>query len=215
MMQKSINKILGESPEIGELKFSDKIPKNNLLEENPWADFVADALKTNLDADVVLINSANFRGSVDTGKITERDISSIFPFENKLFKVRINEKDLVDAIKYCGKSLTSNNSKPGLLQVAGFRYKIDKQGNLKEIIYTDKQGQKRNIDINNPDTNKIYTAVYDEFLVDGGDNMSMLKREDKDIIERYNYDKDKVTIDYIKTLTQPFEVKKDGRIQIE
>ncbi len=214
IMSKTVNSILGESPEIGDLILKDKIPQNALLEENPCADFVADALKNNLNADIVLINSANFRGSVHTGKITERDISSIFPFSNKLFKVKLNEKDLVDAVNACGKSLIATNSKPGLLQVSGLTYKLDKEGCLKEMVYTDKQGKKRNIDVNNPDANKIYTAVYDEFLVDGGDNLGMLKRDDKDIIERYNYDKDKVTIDYIKTLNQPFEIKKDNRIQI-
>ncbi len=214
VMSKTINSILGESPVIGELILRDKLPKNALLEENPCADFVADAIKTNMNADIVLINSANFRGSINTGKITERDISSIFPFSNKLLKVKLNEKDLVDAVNACGKSLIATNSKPGLLQVSGLTYKLDKEGCLTEMIYTDKQGLKRNIDVNNPDPNKTYTAVYDEFLVEGGDNLGMLKREDKDIIERFNYDKDKVTIDYIKTLKHPFEIKKDNRIMI-
>ncbi len=214
IMSKTIDSILGESPEIGVLKHVDPIPKNNLVEENPWADFVSDALRKNLDADVVLVNSANFRGSVDSGKVTERDITSIFPFNNKLFKVKLNEKDLVDAIKLCGKSLSAKNSKPGIMQVSGLTYTLDSQGNLIELTYTDKQGNKRAIDINNPDPNKIYTAVYDEFLIGGGDNLEMLKREDRDIVERYTFDKDKVTIDYIKSLSQPFEVRKDNRIKI-
>lgn len=214
IMSKTINSILGESPVIGDLILKDKIPKNTLLEENPCADFVADALRENLNADVVLINSANFRGSVHTGKVTERDISSIFPFSNKLYKVKLNEKDLVDAVNACGKSLIATNSKPGLLQVSGLRYKLDKEGCLTEMTYIDKSGLKRNIDIDNPDENKVYTAVYDEFLAGGGDNLGMLKREEKDIITKYSYDKDKVTIDYIKSLNHPFEVKKDNRIQI-
>lgn len=214
IMSKTIDSILGKSPEIGYLKHVDSIPKNNLLEENPWADFVADALRQNLDSDIVLINSANFRGSVDYGRVTERDITSIFPFNNKLFKVKLNEKDLVDAIKLCGKSLTSKNSKPGIMQVSGLSYKLDRSGNLLELIYVDKQGHKRFIDVDNPDPNKVYTAVYDEFLVGGGDNLEMLKRDNNDILERYAFDKDKVTIDYIKTINQPFEVRKDNRIQI-
>ena len=214
IMSKTIDSILGESPVIGELKHVDPLPKNANLEENPWADFVADALRTNLDSDIVLINSANFRGSVDYGTVTERDISSIFPFSNKLFKVKINEKDLVDAIKMCAKTYTAKNLKPGIMQVSGLSYKIDKSGNLLEMSYHDKQGQINKIDVNNPDQNKTYTAVYDEFLVGGGDDLSMLKRDDKDIIERYSYDKDKVTIDYIKSLNQPFEVRKDGRITV-
>ena len=214
LMTKTVNQILGESPVIGSLKHIDPIPKNNLLEENPWADFVADAVKKELDADVVLINSANFRGSVDYGTVTERDIQSIFPFNNKLFKLKLNEKDMVDAIKQCAKSLTAHNSKPGIMQVSGLQYKLDTAGNLLEMVYTDKQGNRRNIDVNNPDTNKIYTAIYDEFLVGGGDGLEMLKREEKDIVERYKFDKDKCTVDYIRTLAQPFEVRKDNRIRI-
>lgn len=214
IMSKAIDNILGESPKIGDLKHVDPLPMNANLEENPWADFVADALKTRLDSDIVLINSANFRGSVDYGIVTERDISSIFPFNNKLYKLRINEKDVVDAVKLCAKTYISKNLKPGIMQVAGLSYTIDKQGNLLSMSYHDKQGQIRNIDVNNPDPNKTYTAIYDEFLINGGDNLSMLKRDEKDIIERYTYDKDKVTIDYIKTLNQPFEVRKDGRITV-
>ncbi len=214
MMQKTADSILGESPIAGTLKYADPIPKNNLLEENAWADFVGDALINRLDADICLINSANFRGSVDQGTVTERDITSIFPFNNKLFKVKINEEDLVNAIKLAGQSMVKDNHKPGLLQVAGLSYTVDKQGTLSELVYIDKNNQKHNIDVNNPDKNKTYTAIYDEFLINGGDNMEMLKKEDSEIIEKYDYDKEKVTIDYIKTLEQPFEVRKDNRIKI-
>ncbi len=214
IMAKTVDSILGKSPVIGNLKHVDPIPKNNLLEENPWADFVSDAIKNMLQADIVLINSANFRGSVDYGTVTERDISSIFPFNNKLSKVKLNEEDLVDAIKACAKSLTASNSKPGIMQVSGLTYKININGDLVELVYIDKDGNKRFIDVDNPDPNKIYTAVYDEFLLGGGDDLEMLERDDDEIIQRYPFDKDKVTIDYIKTIKQPFEVRKDNRIQI-
>ena len=121
---------------------------------------------------------------------------------------------MVDTIKKCGKSLTSKNSKPGIMQVSGLTYTLDSQGNLTSLYYIDKQGNKKQIDINDPDDDKIYTAVYDEFLVGGGDDLEMLERDDDEIIERYSFDKDKVTIDYIKSLSQPFDVRKDGRIQI-
>lgn len=216
VMSKQVDAILGESPVIGKLTNVDKLPANIMIEENPWADFVSDSIKDALDADIVLINSANFRGSVDTGVITERDISSIFPFANKLAKVKLNEKDLVDAIKHCGQSLNAKNFKPGIMQVSGLSYKLDKTGNLLELTYTDKQGQKRPIDVNNPDASKVYTAVYDEFLLGGGDKCEMLKKEkdSPDIIERYDFDKDRPTIDRIKAIGPEFEVKKDNRIQI-
>ncbi len=214
IMSKKVDEILGISPVVGELKHVDPIQKYSLLVDNPWGDFVADAVRNQLDSDIVLINSANFRGSVDYGTITERDISSIFPFNNKLLKVKLNEKDLVDALKLCGKSLSSHNSKPGIIQVSGLTYTLDSVGELKELYYLDKLGNKTQIDINNPDSNKVYTAVYDEFIAGGGDNLEMLKCSDDENIERYGFDKDKVTIDYIRTLDQPFEVKKDNRIKI-
>lgn len=214
MMTKTADSILGVSPEIGTLGYVDPLPKNNLTEENPWADFVSDAIRKNLDVDIALVNSGNFRGSVDIGNITERDIESIFPFSNKLYKVQLNEKDLVDALNFCGKSLTAKNSKPGLMQVSGLTYTLDAQGNLTELNLVDKNGQKQAIDVNNPNPNKIYTAAYDEFLVNGGDKLEMLKRNDNQILERYTFDKDKPTIDYIKSLSGPFEVRKDNRITI-
>lgn len=214
MMEKTADSILGVSPEIGTLGYVDALPKNNLTEENPWADFVSDAIRNELDVDLALVNSGNFRGSVDLGTVTERDISSIFPFSNKLYKVKLNEKDLVDALNFCGKSIVAKNSKPGLLQVSGLTYTLDAQGELTELNYVDKNGQKQAIDVKNPNPNKIYTAAYDEFLVGGGDKLEMLKRSDDQIIEKYDFDKDLPTIKYIKSLSQPFEVRKDNRITI-
>ena len=100
------------------------------------------------------------------------------------------------------------------MQVSGLTYTMDSQGNLLDMYYLDKQGNKQFINVNDPDDDKYYTAIYDEFLIGGGDNMEMLERDDDEIIERYDFDKDKVTIDYIKTLSQPFEVRADGRIKI-
>ncbi len=214
IMSKVSDSILGESPVIGTLRYVDALPKNCITEENPWADFVADAIKEKLGADIVLINSANFRGSVDKGVISERDISSIFPFNNKLSKVKLNEKDLVAALKMCAKSVSADNHKPGIIQVSGLTYSIDTLGNIKELYYIDSNNEKHIIDINNPNPNKIYTAIYDEFMLGGGDGLDMLKRPESDIIQNYDFDKDKVTIDYIKSLNQPFEVKKDNRIKI-
>ena len=213
IMSKTVDSILGKSPQIGVLKHVDKLP-GNIIEENPWADFVADAMKNAHNVDIAIVNSANFRGSVDTGVVTERDITSIFPFENKLVKVKLSEKDLVDAIKHCAKSLTNENKKPGILQVSGLEYTLNRQGELLDLTFIDKTGAKQKIDVNNPNPNREFTAVYDEFLFNGGDKCEMLKRNESQILERYTYDKDKVTIDHIKSLQQPFEVRKDGRIKI-
>lgn len=215
LMTNIVDKFLGKSPEIGTLKYAAPIPKNNLIEENPWADFVSDAIRKGLDADIVLINAANFRGSVDKGIVTERDISSIFPFNNKLFKVKISEEDIVDCIKACAKkTMTSHNSKPGLMQVSGLEYTVNKNGDITSMYFKDKYGNKRPINFQDPSDDKYYVAIYDEFLINGGDDLDMLERDDDEIITQYPFDKDKVTIDYIKTLKNPFEVHIDNRIRV-
>ncbi len=216
VMSKTTDEILGVSPEIGTLSAVKGLPSNIMKEENPWADFVADAVKTGLDTEIVLINSANFRGSVAEGSVKERDITSIFPFSNNLVKTKISEKNLVEAVKTCAKkSLTSTNSKPGILQVSGLRYTMTQDGDLKSMTFIDKNGNEHPINIDNPDPNKTYIAAYDEFLVSGGDGLDMLIPAKEDIIQEYDFDKDKPTIDYIKAQEQPFEVKTDGRITVE
>lgn len=209
------NKILGESPAIGKISHADPYPQKPLIEENPYADFVADAVKKEMDADIVLINSANFRGDLEPGILTERDVSSIFPFKNKMCKVKLTEKAIVDALNWGGTSFKTPDNKPNILQVSGLTYTINKEGKVTKAEFVDKQGQKHPIDVNNPSPTKTYNAVYDNFLINGGDKFDMLKFEEGKY-EIFDYDKDKVTMDYIRKLGgTPFEIKKDGRITFE
>ncbi len=215
IMTTQTDKILGPSPQIGVLKNSPGYPKNSLIEENACADFVADAVKKELGADIVLINSANFRGNLVAGSITARDISSIFPFKNRLCKVQITEKELIDALNHGGTSLKSPDNKPNIMQVSGMTYTLNKDGKVVEATYIDNNNQKHSIDVNNPDPNKKYTAIYDDFICQGNDKFTMLNKMDS-LIEYYEFDKDKVTSDYISKLNnQPFEIAKDGRITIQ
>ena len=48
----------------------------------------------------------------------------------------------------------------------------------------------------------------------GGDNLISNKIATNEIDERFDYDKDKLTCDYIKKLNQPIEIKDDGRITV-
>lgn len=213
LMSTMTDKILGESPKIGQLKYADNYPKKPLIEENPYANFVADAIKKEMNVDIVMINSGNFRGSLTKGILSERDISSIFPFKNKLCKVELTEKELVDALNHGGTSLTTPDNKPNILQVSGLTYVMNKNGKVIEANFISKDGKIQKIDVNNPNPNKKYLAIYDDFLCEGGDKFTMLKKMDS-ALEHYTYDKDKPTIDYIKKLNnQPFEIRKDGRIK--
>lgn len=213
IMSVTADKLLGESPTIGTLGKADPYPKKPLIEENPYASFVADAVRKEMDVDLVLVNSANFRGCISPGILTERDISSIFPFKNKLCKVELTEKELIDALNHGGTSLKTPDNKPNILQVSGLTYTFNKDGKVIEASFIDKAGNKQPIDVNNPNPNKKYITIYDDYMCEGGDKFTMLKKMDT-LLEKYDYDKDKVAIDYIKKLNgQPFDIVKDNRIK--
>ncbi len=213
LMTTMADKILGESPVIGKLGKADPYPKFPLIEENPYASFVADAVRKEMNVDLVLINAGNFRGCLAPGSITERDISSIFPFKNRLCKVELSEKELIDALNMGGTSLKSPDHKPNILQVSGLTYTFDKNGKVIEANFLDKNNNPVPINVNNPDPNKKYVTIYDDYMCNGGDGFKMLKKMDN-MLEYYTFDKDKVAADYIKKLNnQPFDIVKDNRIK--
>ena len=205
------DELMGETEVIGTLRSQD-LPESNMLYENPLACFVADSMKSELGAEVAFVNAANCRGSLSEGKVTNKEITSVFPFPNKLFKVSLSEKNLVQAISQCAKSVTAKNHKPGLMQVSGLEYSISKNGELMSMNFVDAQGQKHPIDVKNPSETKTYTVIYDDFLYNGGDDLECLKNQP--VVEAYDFCKDKTTIDYVKKLNgQPFDLKNQGRIR--
>ncbi|MBR6163706.1 5'-nucleotidase C-terminal domain-containing protein [bacterium] len=205
------DELMGETEDIGVLRSQD-LPEDNMLFENPLACFVADSMKNELGAEIAFVNAANCRGSLKPGKITNKEITSVFPFPNKLYKVALSEKNLVAALDQCAKSVLAKNHKPGLMQVSGLEYTISKDGELKSVNYIDANNQKHPIDVKNPSETKTYSTVYDDFLYNGGDDMACLK--DQPLIEAYDFCKDKTTIDYVKKLNgEPFDLKNQGRIQ--
>lgn len=213
LMQTLVDKEFGKPVVVGKIAEAKPMPKNPLIEENPYANFVVDAIKSELGVEIALINSGNLRGSLSVGDVTDRDISSISPFKNRMTKVYLTEKELVDAIKFGAKSLVSHDTKPGLLIGSGITYTINKKGELLNLNYTDNTGKVYSIDVNNPREDKKYLCAYDDFLVKGGDRFSMLNKINE-LVEYYDFDKDILAVNYMKKQTKPVSIVPDGRVKI-
>ena len=213
IMSAIIDKEFGKPEIIGKVDVAPPMPKNPLIEENPYANFLADAMKNELDADIAIINAANLRGSLTKGNLTDRDISSITPFKNRMVKTYVTEKEFVEAVKHGAASLLKNDKKPGLLMGAGFNYTVNKKGELLNLNYIDKSGKSTPIDINNPRADKKYLCVYDDFLAKGGDKFETLNKIDN-LVEYYDYDKDTLAINYVKKMNKPLSIVPDGRIRV-
>lgn len=208
-----INKILGKAEEIGKINYASKMPANSLIEENANLNFISDAIRNELGVDIALINSGNIRSALDAGPVTDRDISSLTPFHNRMLILNLTEKELVDAIKIGAKSFTIGDNHPGILQFSGVKYTVSKSGEVKEITFVDKDGKESPIDLNNPNMFKTYTVAMDEFVAKGG-NEYFPSNKWESAIQRFDFDKDKLVIDYIKKQKEPFDIKTDGRIKI-
>ena len=211
------NKFFGNPNVIGNISYIDKFPNNPLIEENPFASFIADAMKNELDCDIALINSGNLRGAFTEGEITSRDISSIVPFNNKVMTAYVSEKDLVDALSYFAKSVNQEDNKPGLLQVSGLKYTISDKGNLKKLYFISKDGKKHKIDINNPSETKKYKVAMDDYVGSANECPDCIKKlNTPEMIKLYPFDKDKLAIDYMKKFNNtPIEIKYDKRIKVK
>lgn len=197
---------LGKSPVVTNINKIDPMPKNRRVVYCPWTGLMADSMKDQMKTDIAIINAANIRKVPITGRLTERDISESAPMKNDLLVTSVTEKQLIEAISSASKRTMSNeDGKPGLLIPSGFSYKINNKGDLLSM----KIGGE-NIDINNP-RQKIYSACYDIFVARGdGEYPEMKPMFDT---KRFNFDKDKTTIDYLKGKDK-VDVIDDDRLQI-
>ncbi len=187
-------------------------PENKLTQENPQANFIADAMKNELGVEIAFLNSANLRSTFEPGTFTTLDAKMISPFHNQMVIANVTEKDLVDAFKFTAKTLV--NSRPGLFAVSGVKYTVRKSdGELLSMTKVDNDGKETPINITNPSTTKTYRIAADSFVMRGGDKVSSLNyvgREEK----VFEFDKDKLVCDYIKHQNKPIVINQTGRVNI-
>ena len=208
------DQILGKPEQLGEIKSAPGPSKNRLLDPNPNAFFIMDAVRKEFDVDIALTNAGNVRGFFEAGPIDSRGVFEVVPLKNNMVKLKLTEPEIVDAIKKGAKSFTDPGSKPGIMMPSGLKYTVTKQGEIKSISYIDKNNNETSIDINNPNPNKVYSVAMDDFMASGGDSIFENKIESGKVDEVFDFDKDKLTCDFIKKQTAPVEIKDDGRITI-
>ncbi len=209
----AVEEIIGKPEHVGVINSVPPAPKNRLIENNPHGNFLVDAMRKELGVDIALLNAANIRGNFEKGKVDTRKVSEITPFKNNLVVAKINEKELVDAIKLGGRSFVHPDNKPGIVMVSGLKYTMNDKGELLKLSYVDDNGNEKAIDINNPNPDKILRVAMDDFYATGGDGFSMLnKKHEAEAV--YNFDKDKLACDYIKKINEPVNIVDDKRIEI-
>lgn len=213
VLQGVFDHILGKPEQLGNIAFAEEPVANRLVEPNPHGFFILDAARKELDVDIALSCAGNFRGFFEAGQIDSRKVFDVVPLKNNMVKLKLSEKEIVDAIKKGAKSFNDPGNKPGIIMASGIKYTVTKNGEVKSMSFVNKSGQEIQIDINHP-SDKIYTVAMDDFMATGGDGIFENFIETNRIDEKFDFDKDKLTCDYIKKQTTPIEIKDDGRITV-
>jgi len=213
--------VLGNSPQVGEIVAIDPTPENRRIVPCAWTNLLADSMRAELNTDIAFVNAANMRKVPKCGRLSERDITETTPLTNTLMISRMTEKEIVRVVREAAKtSLAAPTGEPGIMHVSGLTYKATSDGDLLEMNFVDKNGNKTPIDINNPSDDKFYTVAHDSFVAEERDNPEypgMLIKEHKDKqVQHFNFDKDKTAAAYIRKLPNKDELSiiDDHRIEI-
>ena len=206
------NEILGKPEQVGFIEYAPPPPKS-LLEENPHANFMCDAMKYEMDADIGIWNNNATRNYFKKGNIDSSDIKEIAPFADNISVAEVSEKTLVNAFKKAIEiSYNSIGNKPGLLAVSGMNYSVSpSKKTLVGMNFVDKNGIEHPIDINNPRENKKYKVVADSFIMSWGADYDILSPKEE--CTEYPFNKAYLTCEYIKHLNKPIVINQTGRIK--
>ena len=206
------DEILGKPEKIGYIK-SAPLPPSTLIEENPHANFMCDALKHELNADIAVWNNAGPRNFFHEGVIDSRDVRDIAPFRDGVSIANVSEKTMVQWFKDAiDTTYKTPGYKPGLIAVSGLKYSVDpKAGKLVDMTFIDKDGKEHFIDVNNPSEDKKYKLVTDSFLMSAGADLGVLAKKDE--CENRLECKDYYACEYIKHLDKPIVINQVGRIR--
>ncbi len=207
------NSYLGKAEIVGEIKSVVPLPENILINENPHANFVCDAMRELTGADIGLWNNTAARNSFHVGVVNSRDIKDIAPFADEMTVIPLTEKELVDGFNLAiQRTFTRENHKPGLHAVSGLNLTVSRSKKaLIDMNFVDKDGNLHHIDVNNPRADKVYKVATDKFIATGGDDIPMFNKL-SEAYEIYPYSKNVMVCDYLKQQKEPVEINQTGRV---
>ena len=151
--------------------------------------------RENKSMDIVLLNHGGIRSIIPKGNITARTAFEIMPFENSLVVIALKGEQIEELIQYF-----IREKKPHPLH--GLSFTIDKENVAKNIQIQGKPF----------DAETIYYVGTNDYLSNGGDNMTFFKKG----IQKYDLDYKlrNILIDYFKEV-DTVSIISDQRITVE
>ena len=132
--------------------------------ESTVGDLVADAMRGPVGAEIALQNSGGLRADLAEGSVTRAAIYEIMPFDNTIVTMRLTGAEVVRALE--------DGLRTGrVTQVSGVRYAFDARRPAGSRVTEVRAG-----DGSAFDTTRVWMVAVNNFMADGGDEMSTLSR---------------------------------------
>lgn len=142
--------------------------------------------------DICILNHGGIRTVIPKGNVTARNAYEVMPFENSAVVVALKGEQIQEMVNYI---ITEKKPHP----LSGIKFTITKENSSKDILIQGKPLE----------TDKIYYVVTNDYLANGGDNMTFFKKG----IQRFDLDYKlrNILIDYFKDV-DTLKINKDIRI---
>lgn len=171
------------------------------LRETNLGDFVADAYRSVLHADIGWVNGGGLRANVEAGEVTSNGLLAVNPYGNRMCVIEVSGADILDALETSVRLLPM--AEGCFLQVSGLSYEVDPA--VPSGVKLDANGRfecvegarrVRSVKVNGRpiEPGRRYTVASTEYLLlNGGDALSFPSRRqipcepmsDIEVLERY------------------------------
>ena len=157
-------------------------------QETTLGNLCADALRSELHTDIVILNGGGFRAGIPAGNINANALKRVMPFDNSCCIATMTGQQILDALEYCVSPLPAETG--NFPQVSGMKFTIDLSATPTVIndyqgMFVGVVGDRRiqNLQILNPNTQqyepvdpqKTYTIASLSYLIQQQGSGGMLR----------------------------------------
>lgn len=181
--------------------------------ETNIGDFIADAYRTVLGADIGLINGGGIRADLEAGDVTYGDLFTVHPFGNEICMVEATGQEILDCLEMVYRLVEADPNQGqdgGFQQVSGLKFTIDTsvvpsvtvdenqmfvsvdgERRVKDVQILNNEGEYEPLDVE-----ATYTlATHDYMIKEGGSGVNLFM--DNELIVDGGIADYQVLIDYI------------------
>ncbi len=169
--------------------------------ESSLGNLIADAMQARTKADFAFMNAGGIRDDLKKGTITWGDLFAIQPFGNDVVTLKITGEQVRTLLN---QQFAADRNR--IMSISGLTYTWDNKYPIGEKV----------VDIFLPNGQKIdpaatYTVAVNNFMADGGDGYTILKKGTDRTVLKTDLD---TLIDYVKAQSRAIYAEVEGRITL-